>query len=366
MTERSRARHVSSGPAARLGTALLSIALLAAGCGEGGGPAAEGGEAAPGDALPAGADTVATADTVYATEGPQLAIREWGIPWEDTRPRDPYVRHGDRVWFVGQQGNYLAVLDPGSGEIARFDLPEGTGPHNLIVAPDSTVWFAGNRDAYIGELDPATGELVRHPMPDPAAVDPHTLVQGVNFVGKLDTDADSANVELIEVPTESARPYGIKVDSAGRPWIALLGTNKLATVDPGTMELREIELPRPDAHPRRLDLLSDGTVWYVDYVQGYLGRYDPGTGEFEEWRAPSGEESRPYGMIADGRDRVWFVETGPSPNVFVGFDPATGEFFSATPVPSGGGTIRHMHYFAPEDEIWFGADTNTIGRVSLE
>ncbi len=375
MRDRPVARSASTAGVARLLAVALAAAGLAAACERPETPAQDDDGAAA--AMPAGADTVATADTAYEVDDEHVAIREWGVPWAETRPRDPYVRRGDRVWFVGQQGNYLALLHPSSGEIARYDLPEGTGPHNLIVAPDSTVWFAGNRDAYIGELDPATGEITRHPMPDPDAVDPHTLVfdgegdiwftvQGGNFVGRLDTDADSAAVELLEVPTENARPYGIKVDGDGRPWIALLGTNKLATVDPATMELREIELPREDAHPRRLDVLSDGTIWYVDYVQGYLGSYDPDADAFEEWRAPSGEESRPYGMIADGRDRVWFVETGPDPNVFVGFDPAAGEFFSQTPVPSGGGTIRHMHYFAPEDQIWFGADTNTVGRVTLK
>jgi len=381
MSHRSDPRHGAIRRPGRAAAALLLALGLTAACEPGPGteeePAA--GEPSAGTAglEAAGADTVARADTVLEADAEHVAIREWKVPWAETRPRDPYVGHGDRVWFVGQQGNYLALLAPGTGEIARYDLPEGTGPHNLIVAPDSTVWFAGNRDAYIGALAPATGEINRHPMPNPDAVDPHTLVfdgqgdiwftvQGGNFVGKLDTDADSAAVALIEVPTENARPYGIKVDSAGRPWIALLGTNKLATVDPSTMELREIALPRPDAHPRRLDVLSDGTVWYVDYVQGYLGRYDPSAGDFEEWRAPSGAESRPYGMIADGRDRIWFVETGPDPNLLVGFDPAAGEFFGSTPVPSGGGTVRHMHYFAPGDEIWFGADTNTIGRVRLK
>ena len=38
-----------------------------------------------------------------------------------------------RVWFVGQQGNYLAFLDPETGEFKRYDLDPGAGPHNLIV-----------------------------------------------------------------------------------------------------------------------------------------------------------------------------------------------------------------------------------------
>ena len=49
----------------------------------------------------------------------------------------------------------------------------------------------------------------------------------------------------------------------------------------------------------------------------------------------------------------------------VGFDPATGEFFSQTDIPSGGGTVRHMVYYEPAGELWFGTDTNYIGRAAI-
>lgn len=323
------------------------------------------------------APDVSTAGAVVPTASPArdtLDLREWDVPWENTRPRDPYVRDRSRVWFVGQRGNYLAYLNPSTGEFERYDLDPGTGPHNLIVAEDGTVWYAGNRAAHIGTLDPATGEITKYPMPDDRARDPHTLVfgqgddlwftvQGGNFVGRL--DRATGEVRLLEVPTEGARPYGIKVTDENRPWIVLLGTNKLATVDPGTMELREIEMPRPDARPRRLAITSDGMVWYVDYAEGYLGRYDPTSGEFEEWRTPAGAEARPYGMAKDARDRLWFVETGISPNRMVGFDPETESFEWMDEIPSGGGTVRHMYHHEPTGEIWFGADTNTIGRLRV-
>lgn len=304
----------------------------------------------------------------------EVAINEWTVPWENTRPRDPYVDNQDRVWFVGQRGNYLAYLTPSNGEFKRYDLPEGTGPHNLIVDDQGTVWFAGNRDAYIGRLNPETGDVKRYPMPNPEARDPHTLVfdpadniwftvQGGNFVGHFNLETEAIN--LIEVPTPRARPYGIVTTETGRPWIAELGTNKLGTVDPETMEYKEVALPREDANPRRLDLTSDGMIWYVDYTQGYLGRYNPESGEFQEWRVPGGGQARPYGMTADDTDRLWFVETGRQPNRLVGFNPETKEFFGMTEIPSGGGTVRNM-YFKPEDRtIWFGTDTNTIARVQV-
>ncbi len=303
-----------------------------------------------------------------------VELQEWDVPWEQSRPRDPYVAPDGRIWFVGQRSHYAAVLDPATGEMKKYELPDGAGPHNLIVDDEGIVWYAGNRQAHIGRLDPATGEITQYPMPDPAARDPHTLifdskgdiwftVQGGNFVGKM-TMADKS-IELIAVPEDDARPYGIVIDEDDRPWIALFGTDKLATVNPESMKLSIIPLPRTDARPRRIGLTPDQKIWYVDYAGGMLGRYDPDDKRFAEWPMPGGVTSRPYGMATDDDGHVWFVETGMQPNRFVGFDPPTQRFFSISEVESGGGTIRHMYYDAPNDMIWFGADANTVGRARI-
>ncbi|HXF95130.1 MAG TPA: hypothetical protein VNI61_03400 [Gemmatimonadales bacterium] len=315
-----------------------------------------------------------TAGAGLLADANPVDIKEWPVPWERTRPRDPYLAPDGKVWFVGQTGDYVAYLVPESGEFKRYELDRGTGPHNLIVDRQGTVWYAGNRAAHIGRLDPNDGTITKFPMPDTAVRDPHTLVfdgngdiwftaQGGNAVGKL--TIASGTVRLVKVPTPRARPYGIAVDSKNRPWIVLLGTNKLATVDPATLALREIELPRSGARPRRIAITPDDRIWYVDYAEGYVGRYDPTSGKVDEWRAPSGAESRPYAMASDDRGRIWFVETGPQPNKLVGFDPATAQFFSETAVPSGGGTVRHMVFHRPTRAIWFGTDANTIGRAVI-
>ena len=62
-----------------------------------------------------------------------VEIREWAVPWADSRPRDPYVDAQGRVWFVGQTADYVAMLDPKTGQFSKYDLEKGAGPHNLIV-----------------------------------------------------------------------------------------------------------------------------------------------------------------------------------------------------------------------------------------
>lgn len=324
----------------------------------------------------AGTTAGATAGAVASTtaSGPQPVIREWQVPWEETRPRDPYVGPLGHVWFVGQRGDYIASLDPLSGDFQRIALDEGSGPHNLIVAEDGTLYYSGNQAAHIGRVDPITGIVHKIPMPDSRAKDPHTLVfdaagdiyftvQGGNMLGKL-TVADE-QVTLMKVVTERARPYGIIVAPSGIVWATAYGTNKLLKLNPESLSVSEIILPRDSARPRRLGATSDGRIWYVDYADGLLGFVHPGSGLFKEYPSPGGSGSRPYGMAVDSRNNLWFVESGLTPNRLVGFDPVTESFFATVEIPSGGGAVRHMVYDLDADALWFGTDNNTIGRADL-
>jgi virginiamycin B lyase len=306
-----------------------------------------------------------------------VEVREWTVPWADSRPRDPYVDSKGRVWFVGQAADYVAMLDPQTGQFTKYDLDKGAGPHNLIVDNNGIVWYAGNRAMHIGRLDPATKAIQKIMMPDSGARDPHTLVfdskgdiwftvQGGGYVGKL-TVADGS-VKLVKIPGSGTRPYGIVVDPQGQPWFNEFGTNKIGTIDPTTMTLREYELTNTGARGRRIGRTSDGAVWYVDYARGFLARLDPKSGRVDEWAAPSGAESRPYAMTVDDRDRLWYVETGVVPNRLIGFDSKTNKVVSITPIPSSGATrntVRHMIYDSRTKSIWFGTDAGTIGRARL-
>jgi len=303
-----------------------------------------------------------------------VEIIEWPVPWEETRPRDPYVDQNNQVWFAGQNGDYLAVLNPENGVFKKYDLPKGTGPHNLIVDTQGQVWFAGNRAAYIGKLNPDTGKFKKYEMPDPKATDPHTLVFGKsqeiwftvqrgNFVGHL--EMDTGRITLIPLPTVLARPYGIVVDENDIPWFTEFGTNKLGMIAQTSMTVREMMLTRREARPRRLVATGNDIIWYVDSAEGYLGQFNTENGRIEEWRLPGGQDSRPYGMAADDHDRVWVVETGKIPNRLVGFHTRVKRAISITPIPSGGESVRHMVYHQPTQTLWFGTDANTIGRAKL-
>jgi virginiamycin B lyase len=301
--------------------------------------------------------------------------KTWTTPFEkDARPRDPFADQKGRVWFVGQQGNFVAYLDPEKNDFKRYTIDEGTHPHNLVVDAKGFVWFTGNTNGRIVRLDPATGKTTNYMMPDSAIKDPHTMTfnregdawftaQTAGVVGKLTVSDGKIRIWKL---TSGYRPYGIWLDSHERPWFDEFGTNKIGTIDPKTGELKEYPLPNDRTRPRRIAITSDDQIWYGDYTRGMLGHLDPKTGAVEEFPTPSGAVSLPYGMTLDDRGRIWVAETGVQPNKIQAFDPRKKTWVeSVTIAADGPNTIRHMTFDHATRSIWFGGDANMIGRVKV-
>lgn len=307
----------------------------------------------------------------------RFAPREYEVPYgASTRPRDPFADAQGHVWFVGQNGNYIARLDPKSGEFKRYEIDPGTNPHNLVVEK-GMVWFTGNRNNRLVKLDPATGKLTTHMIPDSSVRDPHTMTfdhesgiawftaQNAGAVGRFDPATGQFRLWKTGPNT---RPYGIVLDSKGRPWFDLFGTNAIGTIDPQTFELKRYALPSDRTRPRRIAITSDDQLWYGDYTRGFLGHLDPRTGHTEEWALPAGAASLPYGMATDDRDVIWIAQNGREnvPATIVAFDPHAKKFVAEIPVGRPGpNTIRHMTFDRATRQLWFGTDQGAIGKISI-
>ena len=77
------------------------------------------------------------------------------------------------------------------------------------------VWYTGNKNGTVGKLDPKTGKITEFKMPDPNAKDPHTAVfdrRGVlfftlqlsNMIGRL--DPATGDIKLVTMKTADAQP----------------------------------------------------------------------------------------------------------------------------------------------------------------
>lgn len=277
-------------------------------------------------------------------------IREWDVPTKGAHPHDPAVAPDGSLWFTEQMVSKLGRLDPATGNFKEYPLKgQNDGPHGLVADREGNIWYTGNFAAYIGKLDPRSGEVTQYKMPNDKAEDPHTAVfdtQGMlwftvqvgNMVGRL--EPKTGKIELKLVPTKEARPYGIQINSKGVPFFCEFGTNKMAKIDPKTMEISEYPLPE-GVRPRRLAIAADDYVYFTDYQRGNLGRLDPVSGAVKMWPSPGGSGAAPYGIAITPDGMVWYSESGVTPNTVVRFDPKTQEFARAK-IPSGGGTVRNM------------------------
>lgn len=320
--------------------------------------------------------SLAIAFPVAAAEGPRhVEIKEWPIPWPDSLPHDPHSISPEAVWFVAEKGNYLGMLNPRTGRFSRIDLVDSPAPRAIVTSANGMLWYTASAHGHLGRFDLRSRTIYRAPLTD-AVSDPTALTfeagekniwftsRESNIIGRF--RVENAIVDLQRLPTTNAAPDGITVaPNAGPPWVALSGTNNLASIDPRTFALTVRAIPRPDARPRRLAFTSNGALWYADFAQGYLGTFAPGAQKAKEWQMPGGKNSRPLAMAVDARDRVWVMETGVKPSVLVGFDPKTAQFFGATPVTSGGGTVSDMSYDRASGGIWFATETNTIGFAKI-
>lgn len=282
----------------------------------------------------------------------KIETKTWKALRLGQRTRDPVEAPDGSIWYVGQWGNVIGRIDPTTDAIREWDLPPQTLPHSVMVDKAGGIWFLGNGNGTIGKFDPATGTSTVYKMPLPKAKDPHTgefdqngifwfTLQQSDMIGRF--DPKSGETKLVDT-RPGAKPYGIKFDSEGAPWVACNGAPCLYKVDPRTMALTEIKLPLPGTTVRRLDIAPDGRVWYVNSGKGRLGVHDPKTGTNTEWDSPSGPTSHPYGInVLDGI--IWYNESGVRPDTLVRFDPVA-QTFQSFPLASGGvfaGIHRNGH-----------------------
>ncbi len=303
-----------------------------------------------------------------------VRIQEWAVPTKGGHPHDPAVGPDGSLWFTEQMANKLGRLDPKTGEIKEYPLPsdKNAGPHGLVADKDGNIWFTANFGGYIGKLDPRSGQVTQFKMPVEKADDPHTAVfdargilwftvQGGNMVGRL--DPKTGKFDMKEVPTESALPYGIQINSKGVPIFCELGTNKMGSIEPQTMAIKEYTLPE-GVRPRRLAIAADDTVYFTDFKSGHLGTLNTSNGSVKLFPSPGGAESNPYGIAITPDGMVWYSESGVQPNTIVQFNPKT-QTFARAKIPSGGGVVRNMAATADGRVYIACSGVDKVGIVSV-
>ena len=304
----------------------------------------------------------------------QASIKLWDVPTLGSRPHDP-ARHQRRRDMVDrttvQQARPSRSEDRHDPGIHPQDAAHRTAWPSARTR-SGNIWFTGNHAALIGKLDPKTGVVTEYKMPDPKVKDPHSLLVRTRRHPVVHRAAiQRGRSPRSQDRRDQARHYADAALAAlwhhrqrqGRSDAVRFGTNKLATVDPTTMEVKEYALPNAASRPRRIAIVGD-EVYYADFSRGFLGRLNLATGEHKEWPSPSGPKSQPYGIVF-AKDAIWYNESFAKPNTIVRFDPKT-EKFQSWAIPGGGDIVRKMDVTPDGNPVTANSLTNQVGLVEVK
>ena len=101
--------------------------------------------------IPAVTRVAAQPTPARGAESDSVILKEWTVPWgAASRPRDPALGADGRIWFVGQEGNYVAHLDPRTAKFTRVEIDAGTN-ERITVALRGPILAAGNQ--FLGICD---------------------------------------------------------------------------------------------------------------------------------------------------------------------------------------------------------------------
>lgn len=208
-------------------------------------------------------------NAIVRVDGETDAIRTFDLPSDrrDANLNTAVFDPSGTLWFTGQAGVY-GRLDPGTGDIAVFDDPEGRGPYGITATPDGDVWYASLAGSHIAKVDPGTGTatIVEPPTADQGARRVWSDSRGRIWVSEWDAgqvavhDPGTGDWQEWPLPGERPQAYAVYVDERDIVWLTDFGGNSIVRFDPATETFDSVGLSSPDASVRQL-LGRPGELW---------------------------------------------------------------------------------------------------------
>lgn len=224
----------------------------------------------------------------------------------------------------------LLAAAPAVAQDNSLDPKEATAPwaarervRDPIQTKDGMVWFVIQAGNGIGRLNPATGEFKRF-----------VIDSGTN-------------------------PHNIVTDEKGGLWFTGNRNGRIYQItDANNFAYKAIKLDSTVRDPHTLIFGTDGIGWFSAQGSNQIGRLDPKTGALKYW--PTGDRSRPYGVVVDSKNRPWFDIFGS--NKIATVDPKTLEYKEYA---VGEERARPRRIAVTSDDVvWYGDYTGgNLGRL---
>jgi streptogramin lyase len=126
-------------------------------------------------------------------------------------------------------------------------------------------------------------------------------------------------------------------------------------------------VPTASAGPWDLAIDSKGKVWFTEHYVNQIGSFDPASHTFREVATPA-SNSNPYGIAVDASDNIWFTENSDAV-ALIGEFSSTGtlnEYKIRNTATAGTGLTPHLLTIAPNGNIWWSEGwVSAVGTLNL-
>jgi virginiamycin B lyase len=275
----------------------------------------------------------------------RVLITEYELPRPElTEPHDVVVDAEGAVWYTNFGGLTIGKLDPKSGEVTEYPVPElkpgaPIGSLDLELDPQGNPWFAMMYQAAVAKLDKKTGKVdvfrlpaeFDNPRVQIGMIDPrHSDVDGMVWFSEGGSrtfyrlDPASGRFERIEPFKNIAKgaphgAYGIASDADNNLWFMDFADRNVGRTTAAGVTLI-YPVPTPASRPRRGHMTADGRLAFAEFAADQVGVIDLKTESIKEY--PLTPNFAPYDAVLDHNGEVW--TGGMNADVILRIDTASG------------------------------------------
>lgn len=297
----------------------------------------------------------------------------------------PKAEENDSLWalrfgpdgslWTGSQTHVHRVY-PANLTAAAYKLPTRTLlTGDVHVAGPNAVWLALTASDRIVRLDPATGATtdIRSP---PAgdrgfgplqfhAAGPTVYLTGT-YAGAYATFNPTTGAQTAGPTGLLAGPVGL-TDQGGRLWIAEMGGDTVARVDPKT-GARERFPTTPSPYyeisgPSDVAIGPDGAVWFIEHFADRIARLDPEARTLHEIEVPSAPGTNVQRLAFATNGTLWFAEWSKHRIGFLEYQRVEPSFGPLAPVTVAAGKTGRVSVQAPGSLVAGTGEANLTARV---
>jgi streptogramin lyase len=282
----------------------------------------------------------ATPDEFVTYEKKSSFIKEFAAPFEELGLRGIITDQNGNVWFYHSTNltSTLVKFEPESNKFTKFPVEGETVADNPIInlassqlAFDSkrnAVWFTDTRTNSIGRLDVTSGQIDLLQVPTDSAgpmgiaLSPDgNTVWFAEITGDKIASVDVESMEISEYLTgEDNGPALVTFDDSGILWVTLSFSNSILRIDPQALfssnpsaAMTELKLSGEDALSPLGIAISDDKVYVSDHGSSRMIVADTGFVDYVSyWTSPSTAfpTTLPSQVVADSRGNIYFAQHG--------------------------------------------------------